>query len=146
MDAGKWSTQSNSERNFGGLDASQKRQRHATLHFHSCVRLLKSNRTKLTSWILSKPSKDRSMLMTKAKIQGKLLRAKHKQEEADQKKKEENELKIVEAEAKRIAAKKLLKKAQAFTSKTKSKKRSTSTPTATKSKAKHCGVALPRPP
>ena len=64
------------------------------------------NRTKVTSWILSKPSKDRSMLMTKAKIQGKWLRAKHKREEADQKKKEETELAIVEAEAKRKTAKK----------------------------------------
>ena len=137
-----------SERNFGSLDASQKRWRHATLHFHSSYLLLKSNRTKLISWIFSKPSKDRSMLMTKAKIQGKWLWAKHKREEADQKKKEETELEIVEAEAKRKAAKKLLKKAQVFTSITKSKNRSTSTPIAkiTKSKAKCRRVALPQPP
>ena len=78
-----------SERHFGTLDASQKRRRHATLHFHTTSLMLKACGKDVSEWLSSLPANDRDRLWIKAKQGGKWLREKHQQEEEIEMGKEE---------------------------------------------------------
>jgi len=102
-----------SERNFGSLDASQKRRRHATLHYHSTILLLKTSRTRMIDWLMSKPAKERKELLQKARTHGQWLREKHRREEVFEKRREQDVLDENEAERTRKAARKLVKAAKA---------------------------------
>ena len=95
-----------SERNFGTLDASQKRRRHASLHFHSTIMLLKANRKILFPWIMAEPGKEIRKLLLKSQLKGQWLRSKHRAEEQQAKEKEQMLLLEEEAERKKRADRK----------------------------------------
>ena len=69
-----------SEFEFGDLDFSQYRRRHASMHFHSSVQMLKRNKT-ISKWLSSKSSSDQEKLLKICKEKSALLRAKHKEAE-----------------------------------------------------------------
>ncbi|KAK2168873.1 hypothetical protein LSH36_13g00014 [Paralvinella palmiformis] len=101
------------ERNFGSLDASQKRHRHATLHYHSTILMLKHNRGELQKWLELMPARRRTYLWDKAKKHGKWLREKHRRDAAVQKHLKEKQLEDDEAAKKRKWVKQIVKKAKA---------------------------------
>ena len=70
------------ERHFGTLDASQQRRRHAKLHYHSSILLLKSNRRKFFEWLRTSNSKE--MLWRSARREGMRLRRQHQLLEDEQ--------------------------------------------------------------
>ena len=70
------------ERHFGTLDASQQRRRHATLHYHSSIIMLKCNSSQMLKWIHN--HEDRDQLWLKARRMGQTLRKKHKTAEKQQ--------------------------------------------------------------
>ena len=69
-----------SEHEFGDLDYSQYRRRHASLHFHSSIQMVKRNKT-ISVWLNSKPIENQNTLLLKAREQGISLRKKHIEQE-----------------------------------------------------------------
>ena len=69
-----------SEHEFGDLDYSQYRRRHASLHFHSSIQMVKRNKT-ISVWLNSKSIQNQNTLLLKAREQGISLRKKHAEQE-----------------------------------------------------------------
>ena len=65
-----------SENEFGDLDFSQFRRRHASLHFHSSIQIVKQNKT-ISYWLSSKSETEQSRLLKIARHKAHELRAKH---------------------------------------------------------------------
>lgn len=68
-----------SERDFGTLDASQQRRRNATLHYHTSMLLLKSNRDRFGQWLDGKNDRERHSLFKNARKKGLALRKCHRE-------------------------------------------------------------------
>ena len=66
------------ERNFGHLDASQKRRPNCSLHNHSSLMLLKQTRKKMREWFYSLSQGERGELWRRAKKEGIEMRKKHR--------------------------------------------------------------------
>ena len=94
------------ERYFGSLDASQNGRRHATLHFHSTLVMLKKHRNRLKEWLLTKKPEQREFLWSSARRGGRFLRKKHRDEEKRQLEMEEDEPEQAAAEKRKKEAKK----------------------------------------
>ena len=77
--AGSSLTNLTCERQFGSLDFSLKRRRHASLHYHTTHLLLKSNLSSLSDWLQSKDLVEQLHLWTQAKKAGPYLRKKHQE-------------------------------------------------------------------
>ena len=65
-----------SEYEFGDLDFSQFRRRHASLHFHSGIQMVKRNRT-ISKWLSSKPLHEQDSLLKISKEKSDTLKRKH---------------------------------------------------------------------
>jgi hypothetical protein len=65
------------ERDFGFLDSSQQRRRHATFHYHTSILLLKQSRTDLKNWLDNKTEQETSELFQDARKGGRKLRTSH---------------------------------------------------------------------
>ena len=65
-----------SENEFGDLDFSQFRRRHASLHFHSSIQIVKRNKT-ISHWLSSKSEMEQSKLLKIAGHKARELRLKH---------------------------------------------------------------------
>jgi hypothetical protein len=70
------------ENEFGDLDFSQYRRRHASLFFHSGVQMVKQNKT-ISVWLESKSPEDQSRLLNLARDKSKNLRQRHKTAERE---------------------------------------------------------------
>ena len=101
-----------SEYEFGDLDFSQFRRRHASLYFHSGIQMVKRNKT-ISSWLSSKPPHVQTDLLQTARNKSFELRKKHKQAEREVSRKlqerleESNRLKV-EKEARKLETKRAL--------------------------------------
>ena len=95
-----------SEYEFGDLDFSQFRRRHASLHFHSSIQMVKRNRT-ISKWLSSKPLHEQGSLLKICKEKSDTLKRKHieaerivmrkveeRLQETNRKKKEKEALKL----------------------------------------------------
>ena len=69
-----------SEHEFGDLDYSQFRRRHASLHFHSSIQMVKRNKT-ISVWFKAKELDTQNSLLKRAREQGALLRKRHVEQE-----------------------------------------------------------------
>ncbi|RUS87409.1 hypothetical protein EGW08_004863 [Elysia chlorotica] len=69
------------ERNFGELDASQRRRPSASLHHHTSIIMLKQGRKTLRKYCFGLTAKRRRELWSKAVRMGKELRAQHRAED-----------------------------------------------------------------
>ena len=65
-----------SENEFGDLDFSQFHRRHASLHFHSGIQMVKRNQT-ISRWLSRKPAPKQEQLLSLARAKNKDLRKKH---------------------------------------------------------------------
>ena len=65
-----------SENEFGDLDFSQYRRRHASLHFHSGIQMAKRNKT-ISKWLSSKPEEAQSRFLKFARSKSHEMRQKH---------------------------------------------------------------------
>ena len=68
-----------SERNFGHLDASQRRRPHCSLHHHSSVMLLKQTRKRLRTWYDGLENDEKKKLWKRGRQESKELRRKHQE-------------------------------------------------------------------
>ena len=64
------------ENEFGDLDFSQFCRKHATIHYHSSVQMVKKNKT-ISKWLCSKSNEQQSRLLDMARNQSQALRKKH---------------------------------------------------------------------
>ena len=65
-----------SEYEFGDLDYSQFRRRHASLHFHSGIQMCRQNKT-ISKWLASKSEMEQSVLLRKARKHAGDFRKRH---------------------------------------------------------------------
>ncbi|KAG1670843.1 hypothetical protein GQR58_016644 [Nymphon striatum] len=65
-----------SENEFGDLDFSQFRRRHASLHYHSGIQMVKRNKT-ISTWLATKVESEQDSLMKIARKKSQALRAKY---------------------------------------------------------------------
>lgn len=69
-----------SEHEFGDLDFSQFRRRHASLYYHSGIQILKQNQT-ISGWLASKPENEQASLLKMAKTKSVEMRKRHLEKE-----------------------------------------------------------------
>ena len=101
-----------SEYEFGNLDYSQFRRRYASLHHHSSIQMVKTNKT-ISKWLSSKSCDDQSRLLHTAREKSHALRQKHRDAEREVVRKTEERMKeasrkMKEKEAAKIEAKQTL--------------------------------------
>jgi hypothetical protein len=82
------------EYEFGDLDFSQFRRRHASLHFHSGIQMVKKNKT-ISNWLSSKSPNDQSSLLELARSKSSALKQKHREAEREVVRKTEERLKEI---------------------------------------------------
>ena len=112
-----------SERCFGSLDASMSKRRHASLHYHSSMNMLKTSRGRFQNWLASKGEMERGNLWKHAGRNGRKMRERHRQEERNQLQTEERELQEESARKQQKLMKKATQQVSAKkTSKSKAKK------------------------
>ena len=75
-----------SEYEFGHLDYSQFKRRHASMHFHSGIQMIKMNKT-ISGWLSQKTEEEQSKLLKIAHEQAFSLRKKHMENEKGVKRK-----------------------------------------------------------
>ncbi|XP_033096403.1 uncharacterized protein LOC117100720 [Anneissia japonica] len=101
-----------SEYEFGDLDFSQFRRRHASMHFHSSIQMVKRNKT-ISDWLSSKPDEEQAHLLQLAREKCTALKEKHKEAEREVVRKTEARLQEVnrrkqEKEAEKLETKRKL--------------------------------------
>ena len=110
-----------SERCFGFLDASVSK-RHASLHYHSSVNMLKTSRGRFQNLLASKGEMERGNLWKLTRRNGRKMRERHRQGERNQLQTEERELqeesvrkqrKPMKKASQQVSAKKTSKKSKA---------------------------------
>ena len=69
-----------SEHEFGDLDFSQFRRRHASLYYHSGIQILKQNHT-ISKWLAGKPENEQSTLLKMARTMSGEMRKRHLEKE-----------------------------------------------------------------
>ena len=69
-----------SEHEFGDLDFSQFRRRHASLYYHSGIQILKQNHT-ISKWLAGKPENEQSTLLKMARTKSGEMRKRHLEKE-----------------------------------------------------------------
>ena len=69
-----------SEHEFGDLDFSQFRRRHASLYYHSGIQILKQNHT-ISKWLAGKPENEQSTLLKMARTKSGEMRKRHVEKE-----------------------------------------------------------------
>ena len=75
------------EHHFGDLDSSQRGRPNASLHHPSTVQMLKRNRSNIVDWLEKLPDTERTTVFMNARVNGPLLRAQHRQQDSDVRKK-----------------------------------------------------------
>ena len=91
-----------SEYEFGDLDFSQYKRRHASLHYHSSIQMIKRNKT-ISQFLAQKSPTEQSKYLTRARAKADFLRTKHRV--AERKVKEETMKKMQEVERSKIEKK-----------------------------------------
>ena len=134
---------------FGSLDASMSKRRHASLHYHSSVNMLKTSRERFQNWLASKGEMERGNLWKLAGRNGRKMRERHRQEERNQLQTEERERqeesvrkqrKLMKTATQQVSAKKTSKKSKAQ----KTKPRHSRSAAATESETPARNIAEPQ--